>query len=296
MKEIYKSLGDLKLLYDKGENIVQYLLKNHSELSKVEAIMLSYDLQAGSYIDAFDKNPDRKIKYCQELVEKLSQLGGFRSILNVGVGEATILGNFVSLLENKPAEIYGIDISWSRIFKAVEFMKRFEVKGCQFVTGDLFQSPFMDNSIEMVFSNHSLEPNGGREEEALKELYRITSKYLVINEPCFEWASNEAQERIEKHGYVKNLHLVAEKLGYEIISHEPFMNPVSILNPTSCLIIKKRSEDKASTSKLACPLTKTELIHRDGYLFSPHSLLSYPVVEKIACLNPNNAIMTSAIS
>ena len=295
MREIYKNLSELKKLYASGENIVQHLLKNHSELSKIEAIMLSYDLQAGSYSEAFDKNPDRKIQYCQELVEKMSKLGHFNSILNVGVGEATILGNFVSLLKDRPSEIYGIDISWSRVYKAVEFMKRFDIENFQFMTGDLFYSPFMDNSIEMVFSNHSLEPNGGREEEALKELYRISSKYIVINEPCYEWASTEAKERIEKHGYVKNLHLVAEKLGYEIVSHEPFTNPVSVLNPTSCLIIKKEIEETPPTRKLACPWTKTELNQKEGYLYSAQSLLSYPIIENIACLNPNNAIMTSAI-
>jgi len=295
-KEVYKYLSDLKKLYENGENIVQYLLSNYKELSKIESIMISYDLQAGSYTDAYNLSPDKKIKYCKELVKKLSKLDYCDSVLNVGVGEATILGTFISLVENRPKEIYGIDISWSRVYKAIEFMSRFDIENFQFMTGDLFQSPFMDNSIELVFTNHSLEPNGGREEEALKELYRISNKYLVINEPCYEWASDQGKARIEKHGYVKDLHLVARKLGYEILSHEPYENPVSALNPTSCLIIKKECDKSTPQNRLACPITQTELDLRNGYLFSRKSLLSYPIIENIACLTPSSMIMTSAIN
>jgi len=295
MKNIYKELSQLKERYERGENIIQYLKDNHKDLSRIESILLSYDLQAGSYIEAFNKNPDRKIAYCKELASKLEKIGPFTSILNVGVGEATILANFISNLKEQPKKVFGFDISWSRVNKAVDFMKRFEINNFTLTTGDLFYSPFMDNSIELVFSNHSLEPNGGREVEALKELYRISSKYIVINEPCYEWASAEGKKRIEKHGYVKDLHIVAKRLGYEIVSHEKFENPIALLNPTSCLIIKKPEAYRKETKTLACPITRTPLETKNNVLFSPTSLLSYPVINGIPCLNSNNAILTTAM-
>ena len=45
--------------------------------------------------------------------------------------------------------------------------------------GDMFNLPITDDSIDLVYTVHALEPNGGKEKEALKELYRITKKYLM---------------------------------------------------------------------------------------------------------------------
>ena len=54
-----------------------------------------------------------------------------------------------------------------------------------------------------------MEPNGGREKEALLELSRIARKYLVLIEPAYEYASEKGKERMDLHGYVKNLPDVA---------------------------------------------------------------------------------------
>lgn len=294
MKELFKDLGEIKERYNNGENIVQFISENYKDLSKIEAIMVSYDLQAGSYTKHFDTTPEQKVKYCEELAKKLDALGPLDSFLNVGVGEAIILANLISRLNSHPKHIFGFDISWSRIDFAKKFISRFDVNNVTLTTGDLFHSPFMDNSIELVMSNHSLEPNGGREEEALKELYRISSKYVVINEPCYEWATDEGKKRIETHGYVKNLHKVAERLGYEIVSHEKFENPVAVLNPTSCLIIKKNDVGDYEPNKLACPITKFPIVPKNDCYFSPKSLLAYPIIKGIPCLNSDNAVLTSS--
>ena len=41
------------------------------------------------------------------------------------------------------------------------------------------------NSVDIIYTNHSLEPNGGREEVILKELLRVTNKYLILFEPIY---------------------------------------------------------------------------------------------------------------
>ena len=70
----------------------------------------------------------------------------------------------------------------------------------------------LDNAIDVVYTSHSIEPNGGREEEALLELYRIAKKYVVLLEPCYEKASSAARKRMEKHNYITNLFDTVNKL------------------------------------------------------------------------------------
>tara|TARA_B110000037_G_C16716118_1_gene341073 strand:+ start:52 stop:384 length:333 start_codon:yes stop_codon:yes gene_type:complete len=59
----FKNLGKIKELYSRGGNIIQYLknLKD-SKSNKTEDILISYDLQSGSYIKEVSKsNLDAKI-------------------------------------------------------------------------------------------------------------------------------------------------------------------------------------------------------------------------------------------
>lgn len=296
MKDILKDLSRLKLEYEKGNNIIELLHQEFGDdLTREEKILISYDLQAGSYTRIFDQNSAKKVKYCEELVEKLDKIGEVESFLLVGVGEAITLGNVVSRMKYKPKNIFGFDISWSRVDYAKRFLERFKLEETFLFTGNLFDAPFLDNSIELVMSNHSLEPNGGKEKEALNELFRISSKYIVLNEPCYDWADEESQKRIVKMGYVKNLHLVAEELGFNIKIHEKFEHPTNPKNPTSYLLIEKEKNNiKVKDGVLACPVTKLPLILQNQTYFCKGSMLSYPIIEGIPCFNKDNAVLTAS--
>jgi len=126
--------------------------------------------------------------------------------------------------------------------------------------GDLFNIPLADNSIDIVYTSHSLEPNSGREKEALLELMRVTKKYLILLEPAYEFASIKAQKRMEKHGYIKNLHSTAMFLGLNVIEHRLFDVHSNSLNPTGLMIIEKDSKNnKVVHNPLICPITKIPL-------------------------------------
>ena len=64
--------------------------------------------------------------------------------------------------------------------------------------GDLFNAPIEDSSFDVVYTSHSLEPNGGFERKALIELHRITRKYLVLFEPIYELGSSKSKVFMEK--------------------------------------------------------------------------------------------------
>lgn len=290
-------ISKIQEIYSKGENIINYLKKiDKRDNNTIEDILISYDFQAGSYIRHADNNKEYINNYTNALASVILKLGSVATILEVGVGEATTLANLAKKLTTQGTRFGGFDISWSRIHFAKKYLASLNVSA--FVcTGDLFMSPFTDSSIDIVYTSHSIEPNGGREEEALNELYRITNKYLVLLEPSFELAGDEAKQRMLKNGYITNLKAVIEKLGYTLLEYRLFDYSSNPLNPTALYIIEKnRHADNKQTIDPYCPIGKTRLQERADHFFSEKSLLSYPKIDSIPCLTPFNAILTSKMN
>ncbi|MEK4711609.1 class I SAM-dependent methyltransferase [Sporosarcina sp. FSL K6-5500] len=286
-------LNRIKEIYDKNENMIAYLKKiyNNKENS-LEDILISYDFQAGAYTKGYKNNPANKDLYCSYLAEIINDIGEYTSILEVGVGEATTFAVMLSKLNRLPEKSYGFDISWSRIKYARKFIDELGIKDTELFTGDLFNMPLKDNSIDIVYTSHSVEPNGGREEEALQELYRVANKYLILLEPAYELANDEARTRMKEHGYVTNLFQTAQNLGYDIIEHKLFGISTNPLNPTGVMIIKKAGTHDV-INPICCPVTKTDFIIKNNTYYSPESLLAYPVIEEVPCLLAQNAVVAT---
>ncbi|MBO1224048.1 MAG: methyltransferase domain-containing protein [Candidatus Scalindua sediminis] len=297
-----KDLKKMRTLYDEGVNIIKHIKKeSQSDKNSSEMITISYDLQSGNYIKKALEYPEWEDEYSNIFAKVLNQLGEYDSILEVGVGEATTLNNILSRISNVPSGIFGFDISYSRIQYAMNYLKKKNVKNSTLFMGDLFNAAILDNSIDVVYTSHSLEPNGGREAEALSELYRITKKYLVLFEPSHELADSETKSFMEQHGFVKNLYSTAVKLGYKVIEHKLLIgqDPISVnKNNTAVLVIEKINDFNSVSPSLqeiplACPITKAPLeLIRNNY-YCKESLLLYPIADQIPCLLPENAIIAT---
>jgi uncharacterized protein YbaR (Trm112 family) len=232
-------------------------------------------------------------RYCSSLADIINKLDGIGSIVEAGVGEATTLSTLLKYLNNIPEIICGFDISWSRVKFAKTFLNE-QVPSIRptLCTGDLFEIPLPDNSVDLVFTSHAIEPNGGREREALIELHRITRKYMVLLEPAYEFASQEGRDRMHKHGYITKLYETARNLGYNILEHRLFECCTNPQNPTGLIIIEKRIVD-SNEFVLSCPITKSRLQRIENALYAPESLLAYPILQDIPCLLPQNAIIAA---
>jgi ubiquinone/menaquinone biosynthesis C-methylase UbiE len=289
-------LNKIKEIYNNGDNIIQYLKsKSKTKKNALEDILISYDFQSGTYIEHYYKNIDFINDYSSAIADEINQLGKYDSIIEVGIGEGTTFATLMQYLKTTPKQKLGFDISLSRLLYAKKFLEEQKIQKVNLFTADLFNIPLLDNSVDIVYTSHSIEPNGGREKEALEELFRITRKYLILLEPAFEFASKEAKNRMKSHGYVKNLHLIAKDLGYDVIKHELFKNTANKLNPTGLIIIKKQSESK-NHNEPVCPVIKSKLIKKSCSLFSEESLLAYPLINNIPCLLKENAIVATHLS
>lgn len=288
----------LKSLYESGENISQWLKNNKLENTPPEqAIELSYDLQTGSYISLQEE--EHIIAHYEPYTEKLSQIiqeicPEMESLMEAGVGEATTLCRTLKHLNfDKPA--WAMDLSWSRMAYGKRWLKKHDFNKVHCFTGDMCKMPIASNSIDVIYTSHAVEPNGGREKAILMELVRVAKSYVIMLEPSYELANNEAKQRMEKHGFCKNLAGIATDCGFKVLTHELYPYAVNPLNPTALTVIEKTKSNDLSTcdQTLVCPQYHTPLQELDGFLYSEQSLIAYPILGGIPCLRSENAIIAS---
>ena len=286
---------ELEKLYAQGQNISALLRKElNIDHNTPEIIEISYDMQTGSYTEAMKNEAmaKHKAEYSAEIANVILSLCEPKSILEAGVGEATTLSGVIKSL-NKPTKSYGFDLSWSRVAYAKEWLLSQGVTNTTLCTGDLFNMPFIDNAIDIVYTSHSIEPNGGNEEAILKELYRVTNKYLILLEPGYELSNEEIRQRMDSHGYCKNLPAIAKSLGYDVLKHQLFSSSANPLNPTALTVISKQSNTDLPENVFACPKFKTPITLINNAFYSPEALVAYPIIGDIPCLRIQNGIFSS---
>lgn len=91
------------------------------------------------------------------------------SLLEIGCGEATTLVGVLQQLRTSPHQALGFDISWSRCVEGLRWQEEKQVRA-RFFVADFFEIPLDDASVDVVYTAHSIEPNGGREGAAIREL------------------------------------------------------------------------------------------------------------------------------
>ncbi len=284
-------------LYTQGENISLYLKDNQKEYNSSQIIELSYDLQAGTYIKALE-NKDlykHKIDYSKQISKVINDLCKSTppcEIMEIGVGEATTLKGVIENM-SKDISFYGFDISFSRLLYAKKFLSKNKLFNVDLCIAEFLNLPYLDNSIDIVYTSHSIEPNRGKEEEILKELYRVANKYIILLEPAYELTNDENRARMDKYGYCKGLKQKALELGYEVIKHELFPYSANPSNPTAITIIKKNTKEKKPDLVYADPKYKSALKKFDEVYFSEDRLCIYPIINNIPCLRVQNAITAS---
>jgi SAM-dependent methyltransferase len=292
---------DLKEAYERGENISALLRRHSGEVRNSEdVIQMSYDLQAGSYVAVQQAGELREKlgRYAKVIADELAALGPIYSLLDAGVGEATTLLRVLQDLPAQPKIIHGVDISWSRLKVGGEW---FKTEGgpldTQFIVATLSHLPYADNSFDVVYTSHAIEPNGGREQELLTELYRVTGRYLVLFEPGYELAPPDARKRMEHHGYCRDLPGHAKALGMKVLKHELAAACVNPGNPTAVTIIDKNAGGASQCVPwLVCPQYRTPMVTAEDLYYSEDSLRAYPVLRGIPCLKPEHGIIASKLT
>ncbi|WP_020163065.1 methyltransferase domain-containing protein [Methyloversatilis discipulorum] len=293
--ELRALLAGMRDAFARGENAMEYArraLGRNDNLSA--ATLIAYDLQAGAYVRHALSDPAGKQRWCAQLAGLVAPhlpVGG--SVMEVGSGEATTLAGLLETLPQRPAAALGFDISWSRCAHGRGWLRQ-KAQQAELFVADLFHIPLADASVDVVYTSHSLEPNGGRERAALQELLRVARRAVVLVEPIYELAGPEARERMAHHGYVRNLKATAEALGCTVADHRLLDFYVNPLNPSGVVSIVKTDAGEPARPAWRCPLTHAPLMRSESAFSSPDTGLVYPVLDGIPLLCRDHAVLASA--
>ena len=186
-------------------------------------------------------------------------------------------------------KIYCFDISLSRILYGRKFLNNNASpelnKSVVPFVADINAIPLMNKSMDVIFSMHGLEPNHGREENILKEIFRVARRKVILFEPSFEKNSIEGQKRMEEHGYIRNLTKYIENLGgviEDIIKlDKASKNP---LNKTYAHVIKPPliEEDSLNEGLFTCPINQLKLnVERKDCYYSHDTMYIYPIISSV---------------
>lgn len=297
-RELGQLILGMRAAFARGENAMEHARRElNSDANSTVASLISYDLQAGSYIADARVNPEANARWVGQLASILEPFVTEHSlVLEVGCGEATTLAGVLQELPQKPHSAIGFDLSWSRCAKGMSWLAEKKVTAQLFVA-DLFYIPLDDTSVDVVYTSHSIEPNRGREHDALRELLRIARSTVVLVEPMYELADESARKRMDHHGYVRGLRQTAEKLGANILDYRLLEYTSNPRNPSGVLVLDKSSpkDSRAAEAHVQwrCPITNTPLIREQDVFVSRESGLAYPVLRGIPLLRPQHAIVAS---
>ena len=262
-----------------SKNIINKLrTEKEATSNELEWILKSYDEQSGSYIEASNDNSlteryhidgvRTKMKRSDfyrlhgEELSKIINNFNYKSLLEVGVGEATKLMYIIKNKPSKDIDYSGLDISLSRISYGKEYLENNNCSYKDLLVGDMFNIPYDNDSFDIVYTSHAIESNTNKSLDALNELYRVTKKYLILVEPDYKLGNKETREWMRKHKYIVDLYDNIISLGYKVIKHELFKYG-SFTNQSSIIIIEKENQqDEVKSTQFYCPCCKQDYLSK----------------------------------
>ncbi len=289
MKSIISLLSKLKR---KDKNFNKYLRRN-STLSESKIVQLSYDFQSGDYIKKY--NPEIERKNLTPMINEINKTTNVKTLLDFGAGELTRFSYLLKKLFKNDIKFFACDISFNRLFLGSQLLgkKKLLNSSINIFCNDYFKLPFLDNSIDVIVTHHSIEPNKNNAKKIINELYRVARKKLILQEPNYDIACKSGKKRMLNNNYVVDLSKILKKNGFrfEIIKSKFNLND---LNPASLYVIKKNTRMKKNC-EFICNESKKNLSQVKNFYFSNETGTVYPILNNITIFNKNFIFIKESI-
>lgn len=300
----YSNLKNLIKIYKLAKKR-HYLKKNIQQFFKnkydrVDTIKVAYDTQSGDYIKYFEKLSNKTIKKIYfPIIETIQDnFKTSKTILDFGCGELTTSYYIFNNLKKKIFKYYANDNSLNRLIVGRNYLKRkFDknnYKKFELFCNSQYKLPFKDNSIDLVLTIHSLEPNNKIKKKIIKELFRVSRHGMILMEPHYEISSIKQKKRMNKYGYIKGIGKTFKDLGlnHKIIKKKYHINKDNI---SSLFIVFKKKNAKKNKVSYVDPLDLSKLINYGEYLYSKNNFRIFPIIDKIKIFNNDTQLFLPSI-
>jgi ubiquinone/menaquinone biosynthesis C-methylase UbiE len=201
--------------------------KIYQKSRSVEEVKLKYEKIAGSYIDEFydhEKSEDGTLKKKNfvgfnhhenkiylikggspldptiNIVSKFCNHHNLKSLIEVGAGELTTLYPVIKKIKNLNF-ISALELSPNRLKHGNLFLKEKGIHIDHLIACDASNIPYENNSFDISFTQYCIEQVPQLAKKIIDEMIRISSKYVIIIEPSFQFSNKITKNRILYKGF-----------------------------------------------------------------------------------------------
>lgn len=231
---------------------VDRILSNRTSLT-AERVEQKYDSLAGSHI-ANETSDERKWYIIHghpvrctwaELKEAvISTYKHFiapfkpRTVLEVGAGELITLTRLARMLDDD-IQYFACDISLGRLLAGRVHFQQTIGPRVHLAKANAVKLPYPDQSIDVVFTSHSLEHMPFDYQEAVFEICRVARWGVILFEPCFEVSSSLQRLRMRSIGYVRGLPPIVREIEDFALHATGMIESGSPFNRTSFFLLRR---------------------------------------------------------
>lgn len=299
-------LVEAKIAYQNGENIISWAkTRLGNDVNTSSIIQLSYDLQSGSYLEHERQNPLLWESRMKELAGFYGPFfGQVRTVLDVGSGETNTFRALMSRVAGAAQfEQFASDASWSRLAvgraSANQDLLHEGPGALRVFTADTGHLPLRTKSIDVIMTDHSLEPNGGRLKPLLLEIFRVAREFCMFTEPLDSLQETAGLARMKRHGYIESLEESIVELGGNIVARKVVENNWNDLNRAVSLVVEPPSNGsdlqplEYTVEPFTVPRTDYPLVRAGGGFFSQDCSVWFPVLMGIPIFDWGSAVIAS---
>ena len=267
------------------------------------SVKFKYDNMAGVYVDNQKNfknekylalNEKNEVLECRGIItpyyadclKGLFLLSKSKSLLEVGAGELTTISLVLNSLKKKFSYSGAIDISLNRLLVGKKYLKSQGNKVDFLARADASQLPFKDNSFDMVYTCHCLEQVPNLFIKSVKELIRVSKKYIVIIEPSYEFSLIASKNNIYKKGYTKITDALLSKTGFTPI-YRKFLPLKNYISSAEIIVFEKKNYYKSLNKKdiqFVSPISREKLSKNKKFLLDKKNFKKYKIYKKIPLL------------
>lgn len=222
-------------------------------------------------------------KFSASYILKILKETNSKSFMEIGAGELT---NIFEIYKNNNKEIVfdkilALDLSLSRLKSGKKFLNEnfFHIDYC--IKSNAENIPLSNNSVDLLFTIHCLEQVPHIAKYIIKEMIRVSKKYVVLIEPSYQYGSHVTRKRIFKKNYVKIDNDTFKDLDAKVVYREK--NKLSSYTSSSEIVILEKNKKKnySNNFNFICPICKNSLIENKNSLTCLHDKKIYKKFNEI---------------